>query len=57
MTLHINPSGNIELQQTVRELDVRITALENKHIVVSEETAQPKEAESGDQGSQPGQEG
>jgi hypothetical protein len=28
MTLHINPSGNIELQQTVRELEERLHRVE-----------------------------
>ncbi len=36
MTLHMNPSGNIELQQTVRELEERVTTLEATLYAVPE---------------------
>ena len=57
MALTKNTFGGVDLLATVTELDVRITALENKHLVVTEETEAPKETEHGDQGSQAGQEG
>jgi hypothetical protein len=57
MALTKNTFGGVDLLATVTELDARVTTLEGKHLVVTEESEQPKEAESGNQGSQPGQEG
>ena len=57
MALTKNTFGGVDLLATVTELDVRITALENKHLVVTEETEAPKEAESGEQDGKPGVQG
>ena len=57
MALIKNTFGGVDLLSTVTELDARVTALEGKHLVVTEESEHPKEAESGNQGSQHGKEG
>jgi len=54
MALTKNTFGGVDLLATVTELDARVTALEGKHLVVTEETEAPKEAESGEQDGKPG---
>jgi hypothetical protein len=54
MALVDNQHGGIDLLATVKELDARVTAIEGKHLVVTEEQPKP-EAANGDQASESGQ--